>query len=105
MSLEKFIEDRISQAIAEGEFDNLEGRGKPLDLNWYFQTPEDLRMGYSILRSNNFLPAEAELLKEIDDLKKRLASCSDENRKKQITRAINEKTLSLNLYLERRRRK
>ena len=105
MSLEKFIEDQISKAIARGEFDNLPGKGKPLDLDWYFQTPEDLRLGYSILRSNDFLPQEAEMLKELDEMKKRLEHCSDEGERKKIVKAMNEKTLSFRMQVERRKLK
>ena len=35
MSLEKIIEERIQEAMANGEFDNLEGAGKPLNLDEY----------------------------------------------------------------------
>jgi len=105
MSLEKFIEDRISKAMAEGEFDNLEGKGKPLDLNWYFQMPEDLRLGYSILKSSDCIPPEAATLKEIDELKLQLASCTDESERKKITKAINEREIAFRLQIEQRRRK
>ena len=105
MSLEKFIEDRISKAMAEGEFDDLPGRGKPLDLDWYFQMPEDVRLGYAILRSNNFLPQEAETLKEIDDLKRRLDACADADERNRIQKAINEKSLLFNMQVESRKRK
>ena len=44
MSIESAIEQKIREAIARGEFDNLSGSGKPLDLDAYFNTPEDLRM-------------------------------------------------------------
>lgn len=104
MSLEKFIEDQISKAIADGEFDNLAGKGKPLDLDWYFGLPEDLRLGYSVLRSNNFLPPEAQLLKDIAELRKQLEDCTDESRRKQIAKTVNEKTLSFKMQIERRRR-
>ncbi len=56
MSIENSIEEKIKQAIANGEFDNLAGKGKPLNFDAYFNTPEDLRVGYSILKSNNFVP-------------------------------------------------
>ncbi len=65
MSLGKFIEEQIRNAIEAGEFDNLEGAGKPIDLDSYFATPEDLRMGYSVLKSNKFVPAEVDMLREI----------------------------------------
>lgn len=31
MELSKFVEEKIQKAIDEGEFDNLAGRGKPID--------------------------------------------------------------------------
>ena len=64
MSLGKFIEEQIKKAIEAGEFDNLEGAGKPLELDSYFATPEDLRMGYSVLKSNKFVPAEVDRSKK-----------------------------------------
>jgi hypothetical protein len=45
---------KIKEAIARGEFDNLPGKDKPLDLDAYFATPEHLRMGYSILKSADY---------------------------------------------------
>lgn len=48
MSFEKIIEEKIQKAIENGEFDNLEGKGKPLNLDEYFAAPEDVRVGYSM---------------------------------------------------------
>jgi hypothetical protein len=45
MSLEKIVEEKLLEAINNGEFDNLEGAGKPLDLDEYFAAPEDIRVG------------------------------------------------------------
>ena len=52
----KNVDEKIKEAIARGEFDNLPGRGKPLDLDAYFATPEHLRMGYSILKNADIIP-------------------------------------------------
>ncbi len=77
MSIEKSIEEKIQQAIAAGEFDSLKGAGKPLDLNNYFNTPEDARMGYSILKSNDFVPEEVEMLKEMNGLREKIKFCAE----------------------------
>ena len=69
-------DEKIQKAIARGEFDHLPGKGKPLDLDACFATPEHLRMGYSILKSADIIPDELELLKQIEDLKKSLNSCT-----------------------------
>lgn len=66
--MSKFIDEQIGKAIEAGDFDNLEGHGKPLDMDAYFNTPEDLRMGYSVLKSSRFVPEEIERLKEIGEL-------------------------------------
>ena len=99
------VEEQIRQAILRGEFDNLEGAGKPLNLDDYFATPEDVRVGYSVLKSNNFVPEEVDRLKEISLLKDELKTCADESEKKRLTKILNEKTLALALILERNKRK
>ncbi len=99
------VEEQIRQAILRGEFDNLEGAGKPLNLDDYFATPEDVRVGYSVLKSNNFVPEEVDRLNEIRLLKEEIKNCLDDDEKKQLTKILNEKTLALALILERNKRK
>jgi DnaJ-like protein len=105
MSIEKFVEEQVRRAIEAGEFDNLPGKGKPIDLKAYFDTPEDLRIAYSILKSNNFVPEEVELLKEIEAQKKRLESCSDESQKDRLRKEISDKTIAFNMLLEKHKQR
>lgn len=63
----------IEKAMAEGEFDNLPGMGQPIDLEEYFNTPEEVRLGYKMLKENGFRPTEVELYGEIARLRKRVA--------------------------------
>ena len=105
MSLETAIEEMIQKAIAAGEFDNLSGKGKPLDLTGYFNTPEDMRMAYSLLKSNQFVPEEVELMKEIAELKNKLGDDLSENERDTLARKLNEKMLTLNVALEKYKRK
>jgi hypothetical protein len=104
MSIESAIEQKIREAIERGEFDNLAGRGKPLDLEAYFNTPEDLRMAYSILKSNDFVPEEVELMREISELKAKIAAGQDEQNLEQVRKLLNDKVLALRLLIDRRRR-
>ncbi len=104
MSIEKFIDEQIKRAIAAGEFDNLPGKGKPIDLSAYFETPEDLRMAFSILKSNNFVPEEVEMLREIEALKKRLEASDDEEQKVTLKKEITEKSYTFNMLIEKRKR-
>lgn len=105
MSLQKFIEEKIQKAIADGEFKNLEGAGEPINLDAYFNTPEDFRVGYTLLKNNDFVPAEVELLQKIGELKERIKICSEEYEKKKLTKSLNEKSLALSITLERNKRK
>lgn len=105
MSLEKLLDEQIKNAIAEGKFDNLKGAGKPLNLDDYFATPEDIRVGYTLLKNNDFVPEEIELLKEIGILREKIKNCSDENEKKELNKKLNERNLALTLVLERNKRK
>ena len=104
MFSEKLIEEIIREAMEKGEFDNLPGKGKPLDLDAYFATPADVRLGYSVLKSAGCVPAEVELQKEIETLNSRLAACDDEGQRQAIKKEIESRTLKLNLMLDVSRR-
>ena len=105
MSLEKVLEEQIQRAISEGKFDNLKGAGKPLNLDDYFATPEDIRAGYTLLKNNDFVPPEVELLRETGILREKIKAATDENEKKALTRQLHEKSLALTMILERNKRK
>ena len=59
-----YIDEQIREAQERGEFDNLPGAGKPLNLD---QNPYsgDKAMAYSLLKQNGYAPPEVELTKEI----------------------------------------
>ena len=105
MSFEKNVDKKIEEAIARGEFDNLPGKGKPLDLDAYFATPEHLRMGYSILKSADIIPEEMELLKQIEGLKKSLDSCTSQIEQKALRQQLSKKLTNLNMKMEHNRQK
>jgi len=105
MSFQKHVDEKIKEAIARGEFDNLPGKGKPLDLDAYFGTPEHLRMGYSILKSADIVPEEMELLRQIERLKESLASSTPRIDKKALRQELSEKVTNLNMRMEHNRKK
>ena len=79
MSFSKHIDKMIGEAIERGEFKDLEGEGKPIDLDAYFATPQELRIGYSVLKSSKFVPEEIDRMKEIGEINEKLASCPEEH--------------------------
>jgi len=106
MSIESAIEQKIKEAMARGEFDNLSGAGKPLDLEAYFNTPEDLRMAFAMLKSNDFVPQEVEIFKEIAELEEKMKACGDdEGEGARLAARRDDRRLKLMLLLDARRRK
>ncbi len=103
MSFDKIVDAIIKEAMQRGEFENLPNRGKPIDLTDYFDSPEDIRVAYSILKNAGILPREAELLNEIYELKQLLATTKDEQKQKTIRREIEHKLIEFNLMMERNR--
>lgn len=64
--LESLVEKKIREAMEQGEFDNLPGRGQPVDLTENpFEDP-DLRVVHKLLRDAGFAPAWIEERKDID---------------------------------------
>jgi hypothetical protein len=103
--MEKIIEEKIKAAIEAGEFDNLSGQGKPIDLDAYFSTPADLRLGYSVLKSAGCAPPEVELLRELEQLRAKLAATTDERERQSLSKEIEGKQLKLHLMNDSARRK
>lgn len=61
----RIAEGKIKEAIRNGEFENLPGRGKPLRLDDLSSVPEELRAAYIILKNAGIVPEELQLQKEI----------------------------------------
>lgn len=104
MNFDKVVEAIIKEAQERGDFDNLKGKGKPIDLNAYFETPEDLRLAYSVLKNAEIAAPEVELLQEIAALKERLTSTFEETQRSRIKKLIQGKQMEFNLMLERRKK-
>lgn len=104
MGFEKIVEAIIKEAQERGDFDNLKGKGQPLDLTAYFETPEDMRMAYSALKNAGIVSPEVELLQEIAALKERLTGTYEEAQRSRIKKMIRDKELQFNLMLERQKR-
>lgn len=97
----RIAEERILEAQRAGAFDDLPGKGKPLqleDLNW---VPEDLRIGYMVLKNAHVLPPEAELLKDIHTLEDLLKHVEDEGARRALAKSIQWKMIRLDMLKRR----
>lgn len=78
LALQIIAEQKIQEAMQAGEFDNLPGAGKPLELEDLSNVPEELRMAYKILKNAGCVPEEIAQRKEITSLMELLDNCEDE---------------------------
>ena len=105
MSFDRIVETLIKEAMERGEFDNLPGKGKPIDLSEYFETPEEVRLARSVLKGAGMTPREVDLLKEIAELKQIQSALVDEKKKQEIGKQIQQKQVELSLMMERQKRR
>ncbi len=61
---DEYVEELIREAMERGEFDNLPGAGRPLDLDENPYAGEKA-LSYHLLKSSGFAPQEVELGKEV----------------------------------------
>jgi DnaJ-like protein len=99
--IERLAEQRIQEAQRKGEFENLPGKGKPLELADYSSLPEDLRMAYHLLKNANVLPPEAELLKDIHILEDLLKHVEDDGERKSLAKSLQWKMMRLDMLKRR----
>jgi DNA topoisomerase VI subunit B len=85
----RIAENRILEAIEAGHFDNLPGKGQPLNLEDDSYIPPELKMAYKILKNADCLPPELELRQEIITLQDLVASMEDEAEKLLQMRRLN----------------
>ena len=97
----RIAEERIKEAQRAGAFDNLPGKGKPLDLEDLSWVPEDLRIGYLVLKNAHVLPPEAQLLKDIHTIEDLLKHVEDEGGRRALAKSIQFKLIRLDMLKRR----
>lgn len=98
----RLAEQKIEEAVKNGDLDNLSYAGKKLNLDDLSHIPEDLRMSYRILKNAGFIPEEISLRKECVGLFELMSACSSEAEREKYRKTLNEKTLRLQMLLEQR---
>ena len=101
MDVWRLIADRkIREAMEDGEFDALEGAGRPLSFEENPYEDPALRMAHHILKNNGFAPAWIEEGKDIDHDLGRLAAdrerCGEEEYRRRAA-ALNRRIAIFNM--------
>ena len=95
--LEWLAERRIREAMARGEFDDLEGAGRPLALDEDDDpfVPPELALAYRILKRGGYIPPEVRLRREIHSLAE-LMRCAAAEERAALSRRLQALVLELN---------
>ena len=101
--LARVAEQKILAAIARGELDNLSLHGQPILQEDDSLVPEELRMGYKILKNAGILPEELQLKQELVKLQDLLDSCRGQEQRLQLKQKLSAKQLAYDLLMEKRR--
>jgi Domain of unknown function (DUF1992) len=97
-AMRRLAERRIEEAMREGKFDNLPGRGQPLELE-PIPADENARMMWwalRIMKQNDFTPHEVQWRKALDHLRSRLTTVRDEIGLERLVKQINEMVHKIN---------
>lgn len=77
------ISQRIEEAMRAGKFDNLRGKGRPLNPAPEPHVPPDMQMANSLLKNNDLTPAwisdRAQILGEIERFRRKLSAAFAEH--------------------------
>lgn len=89
--IDQLVEQKVREAIARGDFDDLPGAGAPVVLDDLSMVPAHLRAGYRLLKNAGYLPPEieaAKALREAEDLLARIEDPSERSRELQRLRLL-----------------
>jgi hypothetical protein len=98
-------ERHIQEALHRGDFDDLALKGQPLSREDLSGVPEELRMGYKILKNAGYLPEEMQLHREILSLRNLLDCCEDQTESRQLKNRLSLRQLQYDMLMERNGRK
>ncbi|MGX1266036.1 succinate dehydrogenase/fumarate reductase flavoprotein subunit [Rossellomorea marisflavi] len=96
-------EQRIRKAYEEGEFNELPGFGKPMDLNDDAGIPEELKMAHRMMKNAGYSTEEAGLKQEMMRIEDLIRTCEDDVEAKSLHKELNEKVLKYNAMLSKKR--
>ena len=86
--IDQLVEARIGDAQARGEFDNLPGAGKALQLQDETLVPEELRASYRLLKNAGYLPPAVQMRREIAEVEQLLQLAEDTTERQSLNRRL-----------------
>ena len=101
----RIAEDKIKEAIKNGEFDNLPGMGKPLNLKDDLPgMSADMKMGYRMLKNAGYISDQVDLRKEMITLNDLISVATDDKEIERLQQKLTRKQLQFEKVMEQRRK-
>ncbi len=98
----RMAEEKIKQAIRDGELDDLPGKGKKQELEDLSAIPEDMRTSYLMMKNSGYLPDEVRLQKELISLQEMMDLAKDPEQKEGYRKQLSEKEIQLRMLMEKK---
>ncbi len=99
--IEIIAERKIEEAMQEGKFDNLPGRGKPLPMDEEWFVPPEMRPAIRLLKSAGVLPEWLERARQIEDARAECRRCW-QRAEREYPRICQQSVEQYTLWLEQR---
>jgi hypothetical protein len=103
MDFFRLTEEKIRKAYEDGEFENLPGYGKPLELEDLSNVPPEMRMAYKIMKNSGMMEEE-QLRSEMEYLEDLIKGAHDDSEEERLTRRLNEKQLRFNQLIQKKKK-
>ncbi|MGO4106753.1 DnaJ family domain-containing protein [Paenibacillus sp. YAF4_2] len=100
--MSSMVEQRIKEAMAKGQFDNLKGKGQPLELEDNSHVPEELRVAYKLLSNAGMIAEEMVIQKEIVSLRDLILLCQNPDEQAVLKKKLTEKEIRYKMLMEAR---
>lgn len=101
--LARMAESKIKDAIDDGQFEDLPGKGEPLKLDDDSRVPAELRGAYIALRTAGMLPEEMELKKSMVQLRTLIDAATDGDEHARLESELSDLAVRFDLLMQRRR--
>ncbi|AST94191.1 MULTISPECIES: J-domain-containing protein [Sutcliffiella] len=103
MDFSRLTDDRIRKAYEEGEFENLPGYGKKLQLEDLSNVPPEMRMAYKMMKNAGMME-EQQVRSEIEYIEDLIKNAHDDLEEQRLTQRLNEKLLRFNQIMDKKKK-
>ena len=96
--IDKIAEQKITEAIENGELDNLPRQGQPLRLDDDALVPEELRTAYRLLKNAGYLPPQLNMYREITNVEGLLAQAKSPEERTVLNKRLKYLVTRMSVY-------